>query len=280
MTIFLTSSILDLKLSIYNFFLEIILKYIFLVLIQNIFIASFVSYFILILFNFLTHFIHIKKQKLNHRFLSNKSTITSLKELDYSLLYIICGDFIFKIFTYLIAIFFISKHGIIHNICSFFIINFLLDIAFIPILSIIICSFNTNINKLHIFSTAKITTIMEILFSFLIYIFINKIIFNIISETGIIFYSLYIYKILVISISLMPLSYLLPIYLYCINKHLLARLYHIFNITTVTILMIILSNIYNLNGIFFSIPLSFIFTNLLYIIVIVFINQLQSHKLI
>lgn len=259
--------------------LKIILVYNF----KSIFLSNIIIYFIFLLLNLFfskirQNFIHTLDFSGKTNFLLFFLKKIDLKQyFDFFDFFFCYGILAFKGFLYLLIIFLINKYGIINNSSSFLLINIILDLFFIPILTII---FNMllkieNINEKQIINTTKFCTILQILISVFLYIFINNIVQLFNFENGIINYSIYIFKILSISMAFIPIQYIIPIYCYIKNKKSLV-LYNLLKVFVFFIIILSLSK-YKLNGILYSIPISIITYNVLFIFIMI-VNKNKNQK--
>lgn len=269
----------NLKLILLQYFLAIIIKYNYLKHFNNIFICSSIVYFLLFILNaFPILFNEYKRKKIKHK---NINLSNILKLFDFKIFTLIFISFFILEIKYLISSYFINDLGILHNVSSFFLVNIILDMFFIPIYSLFFSNLLLdieNIKKAQIFKTSILCMLTEIIISLFLYLFFNKIIFKFNFEIGILNYSNYIFKILLIYFPLRILSFIIPTYCFFSKNNFLFFYYFLSDIAIFTILLFILKKLYRLNGILFSIPISFIATNVFAILIIFIFKNLFTLK--
>ncbi len=283
-TFFITINFKALKLNhIFIYYLILFsLKNIFLSNFENIFLLNSIIYFLFFVFNIIfnksyQNFIHKVDFSGKTNFLLFFLKEIDLKShFDFFDIFFTYGILIFKGFKYLLINFLINKFGIINNVSSFLLVNIILDLCFIPSLSIILNEFIIikNYNKKNLLNICLICIIIQTIISAFLYFNINYIVHLFNFENGILNYCIYIFKILIISTSFTPIQYIFPIYCYTKNKKVLVIkfLSDIF-ILLITILFLVK---FRLNGIFFTIPISIIISNLILLILYKFNNAYIS----
>lgn len=282
---FTTINIEKLNLKIIFLFYLIIFssKYCFVTNFNDIFLSNFIIYFIFILINLFSYkkyinFIHTLDFSGKTNFLLFFLSKIDLKSFfDFFNIFFSYGNLAFKGFQDLFIIFLINKYGILNNSSSFLLINIILDLFFIPVLSIILNNLFYSLKEIKIktiINTTTFCTIIQIIISIILYIFITNIVNLFNFETGIINYSIYIFKILSISIVFKPLQYTISAYCYSLKNKLLFICYYLLNIFIFGITIFTLAT-YKLNGILFSIPFSTIISNILFLATIKIFNTLK-----